>query len=181
MTSANYKVLEKVSAKAVGVDVARYGVETGFTKFLEMPIGQATRKARFVPFSCSTWLLRSVLPQQYCAKGIANTDLPTRSWPALSRGERTGFRRGSVGPDMRGLLGTENRHDSGPPALAHDVPLAVMPFASLLYCRPLRRVLPAHRHGGGRIGDQEVTVIVVQDTGRSRLNLNEGEQVHYAE
>lgn len=42
---ANYKVLEKVSAKAVGVDVARYGVETGFTKFLEMPIGQATRKA----------------------------------------------------------------------------------------------------------------------------------------
>jgi hypothetical protein len=26
----------------------------------------------------------------------------------------------------------ENRHDSGPPALAHGVPLAVMPFAALL-------------------------------------------------
>lgn len=42
---ANYKVLEKVSAKAVGVDVARAGIDTGFTKFFETPIGQATRKA----------------------------------------------------------------------------------------------------------------------------------------
>ena len=42
---ASYKVLEKVSAKAVGVDVARLGVDTGFTKFFETPIGQAARKA----------------------------------------------------------------------------------------------------------------------------------------
>jgi hypothetical protein len=42
---ANYKVVEKVSARAVGVDVARAGLDTGFTKFFETPIGQATRKA----------------------------------------------------------------------------------------------------------------------------------------
>lgn len=42
---ASYRVLEKISAKAVGIDVARGGVDTGFTKFFETPIGQAARKA----------------------------------------------------------------------------------------------------------------------------------------
>jgi curli biogenesis system outer membrane secretion channel CsgG len=42
---ASYKVLEKASGKAVGVDLARAGIDTGFTKFFETPIGQAARKA----------------------------------------------------------------------------------------------------------------------------------------
>ncbi len=42
---ATYKVIEKVSAKVLGVDVARAGLDTGFTKFFETPIGQAARKA----------------------------------------------------------------------------------------------------------------------------------------
>jgi len=41
--------------------------------------------------------------------------------------------------------------------MAHDVPLAVTPFAAELSCCPPRRVLHAHRHGGGRIGEREVT------------------------
>jgi curli biogenesis system outer membrane secretion channel CsgG len=42
---ASYKVLEKASGKAVGVDLARAGIDTGFTKFFETPIGQAAHKA----------------------------------------------------------------------------------------------------------------------------------------
>lgn len=72
-----------------------------------------------------------------------------------------------MGPDMRGLLGTENRHDSGPLALAHDVPLAVMPFVALLYCRPLRRVLPAQRTAAIVSETKKLQVIAVQGTGRS--------------
>jgi hypothetical protein len=33
---------------------------------------------------------------------------------------------------QRRSVTNETRYDSGPPALAHDVPLAVMPFAALL-------------------------------------------------
>jgi curli biogenesis system outer membrane secretion channel CsgG len=42
---ASYHVVEKITAKAVAVDVARGGVDMGFTKFIETPIGQAARKA----------------------------------------------------------------------------------------------------------------------------------------
>ncbi len=47
-------------------------------------------------------------------------------------GERTAFRRGSVGRDTRGLPGAVQPKTSlisGSPTLAHDVPLIVEPFA----------------------------------------------------
>jgi hypothetical protein len=45
--------------------------------------------------------------------------------PCFGQGERTGFRNVSVGPEKRRPSqnqADENSHDSGPPALAHDVP-----------------------------------------------------------
>jgi curli biogenesis system outer membrane secretion channel CsgG len=42
---ANYTVREAITAKSVGVDVTRAGIDTGFSKFFETPIGQAARKA----------------------------------------------------------------------------------------------------------------------------------------
>jgi hypothetical protein len=38
-------------------------------------------------------------------------------------------------------------------------------------------VLPAHRHGGDRIGDEEVKVIAVEGMGRSELIPDEREHV----
>ena len=59
---------------------------------------------------------------------------------------------------------------------AHDVPLRVMPFSALSWCRPLRRVLPAHWHDGDRIGDREGQGIAGASV--AALNFNEREQAN---
>jgi curli biogenesis system outer membrane secretion channel CsgG len=42
---ASYAVRESISAKSVGVSVARSGVNTGYNQFFSTPIGLASRKA----------------------------------------------------------------------------------------------------------------------------------------
>jgi hypothetical protein len=61
----------------------------------------------------------------------------------------------------------------GPLSLAHDVPLAVMPFAALLMS-PTAKGIPAHRHAATVPETKKLHVIAVKARG-APLNLNEKE------
>ena len=112
---------------------------------------------------------RAVCHSRFLSAASVNpsADSLLRSRPALpGRQQRTGFRRGSVGPGLQAFPATGGRAKTamilGPPALAHDVPLRTCRRAladaghvlPVLPRRPgaatLHRPRGARRHGGDR-------------------------------